>query len=142
MYDVLKHGARLDSEIFPESINRRSWPTETAYAAFLREREVDYVLISNAYDKRYRTNEHALLESLVARTHVGTPFPGDVERVLQADGYSVYHVCWQDCAGAAIEPRGLQEDASVRARRLQHKDRAAESGSGLGNVDRFPIGCS
>jgi hypothetical protein len=64
MYQVIQHGGRLDSEFFPESFHRTSWPDSSAYRAFLSGRRVDFVLIYRAYDERYETNEHALLETL------------------------------------------------------------------------------
>ena len=67
MYQLIRHGGRLDSEFFPESIDRRSWPSTAAYQSFLAGRHVDYVLIYHAYDVRYATNEHALLNDLVAQ---------------------------------------------------------------------------
>lgn len=71
MYQMIQHGARLDSEFFPESIDRRSWPSAEAYLAFLRGRGVEYVLIYGNYDARYRTNEHDLLRVLDARGCAG-----------------------------------------------------------------------
>jgi hypothetical protein len=78
MYRLLQAGGHLDAELFPESIDRRSWPGLPAYEAFLRNRNVDAVLISNAYNERYRTNEHDLLEQLVGRGCASrtTPLPG------------------------------------------------------------------
>ncbi len=67
MYQLIQQGGRLDSEFFPESIHRTSWPEAQAYVDFLEGRHVDYVLIYQAYDERYRTNEHALLEQLTAQ---------------------------------------------------------------------------
>lgn len=67
MYQLIRHGGRLDSEFFPESIDRRSWPSTADYQAFLAGRHVDYVLIYYAYDVRYGTNEHALLNELVSK---------------------------------------------------------------------------
>lgn len=66
MYRLIQAGGRLDSELFPESIDRRSWADVAAYEEFLQARKVDAVLISSAYDARYRTNEHALLDELSA----------------------------------------------------------------------------
>jgi hypothetical protein len=66
MYQLLQHGARLDSEFFPESIDRRNWADGIAYETFLAGRHVDEVLIYHSYDDRYRTNEHALLDQLVS----------------------------------------------------------------------------
>jgi hypothetical protein len=78
MYRLVQHGGHLDSELFPESIDRRSWPGLDAYNAFLRGRHVDAVLISTAYDRRYRTNEHHLLGQLSAADCASrsSPLPG------------------------------------------------------------------
>lgn len=64
MYQLIRAGGRLDSEFFPESINRRSWPDARAYASFLAGRHVDLVVIYSTYDARYQTNEHDLLRAL------------------------------------------------------------------------------
>ena len=66
MYQLIQHGAKLDSEFFPESIDRRSWPSSGAYLSFLRARRVDEVIIYHDYDARYHTNEHSLLDQLTA----------------------------------------------------------------------------
>jgi hypothetical protein len=67
MYQLVRKGGRLDSEFFPESIGRRSWPDTEAYSRFLRTRRVDYVIVYDSYDREYRTNEHALLDALSTR---------------------------------------------------------------------------
>jgi hypothetical protein len=64
MYQLMQHKARLDSEFFPESIARNSWPDVTKYSQFLRNRRVDYVIIFRSYDREWRTNEHQLLREL------------------------------------------------------------------------------
>ena len=64
MYQLLKAGGRLDSEFFPESIGRHSFPSTAVYSEFLRKRQVDTVIIFDNYDTRWRTNEHALLDQL------------------------------------------------------------------------------
>jgi hypothetical protein len=64
MYQLVQHNARLDSEFFPESIGRNSWPDVTKYSQFLRSRRVDYVIIFSTYDREWRTNEHQLLRDL------------------------------------------------------------------------------
>jgi len=84
MYQVLRAGGRLDSEFFPESFSRRSWPNTGEYVEFLRGRTVDFVLIDQPYDERERTNEHALLDELVAQ--------GCGLRVFDAPRYDVYKV--------------------------------------------------
>ena len=88
MYQLLQGGGRLDSEFFPESIDRRSWPTTYDYAEFLRERRVDFVMLWDGYDSRFRTNEHILLEELVR-----APVPGvEVERVEQTAEFDLFRV--------------------------------------------------
>src|SRR5581483_4538288 len=70
MYQLLRGGAQLDSELFPESIDRRSFPTADAYRRFLAKRRVDYVMVFDTYDRKYRTNEHtwaARVGALVTR---------------------------------------------------------------------------
>lgn len=84
MYQLIRHGGRLDSEFFPESINRRSWPSLDAYRDFLRGRHVDYVLIYRAYDVRYATNEHDLLDQMVRE--------GCAVRSTPSEQFDVYHV--------------------------------------------------
>jgi hypothetical protein len=67
MYQIVRKGGHLDSEFFPESIDRRSWRDTEAYSKFLRHRRVDFVIVYDTYDRTYRTNEHALLDGLSAR---------------------------------------------------------------------------
>jgi hypothetical protein len=75
MYRVLRRGGRLDSELFPESIGRRSFATPERYTAFLQRRHVAYVIVFDRYDRTYKTNEHAQLEQLTQtcdRDQIGT----------------------------------------------------------------------
>lgn len=88
MYQLIQHGGRLDSEFFPESIDRRSWPASDAYRDFLRGRHVDYVLIYRAYDVRYATNEHDLLDQMVREGCAARTTPSE-----QFDVYQVVGVC-------------------------------------------------
>jgi hypothetical protein len=78
MYQLIQHGARLDSEFFPESIVRRSWPDTASYARFLAHRHVDYVVAFDEY-QRYGTDELALLRRMTC-----------VSPVLTAPNYTVY----------------------------------------------------
>ncbi len=84
MYQLIQHGGRLDSEFFPESISRGSWLTLDAYRQFLGSRHVDYVLIYRAYDVRYATNEHDLLDQMVRG--------GCALRSTPFEEFDVYHV--------------------------------------------------
>ena len=61
MYLLIQHGARLDSEFFPESIVRRTWPSEAEYCQFLDDRRVDRVIIYHHYDSGFHKNEQKLL---------------------------------------------------------------------------------
>ena len=92
MYDIVRNGGRLDSEPFPESIDRRSFPTTGDYRSFLLHRHVDFVIVYDAYDRRYRTNEHHLLDEMTAGgagacarlAHTGPGF--EVFEIRNADG--------------------------------------------------------
>ena len=95
MYQMIRAGARLDSEFFPESINRRSWPTEQQYSAFLRKRKVDYVMVWRGYIGKYRTNEQRLLNSLSAASASSCDGPVVCVRALPPGpgrNYQVYAV--------------------------------------------------
>jgi hypothetical protein len=65
MYQLLRHGARLDSEFFPESVGIRSWKRREDYTRFLRGRHVDFVIVFPTFDRVYRTNEHRMLDQVV-----------------------------------------------------------------------------
>lgn len=82
MYQLIQYGARLDSEFFPESIDRRSWPDQVAYGRFLQGRHVDYVLAFDGYTRRYGTNEIALLHEM----------PLCAPRVAAASYYELFRV--------------------------------------------------
>jgi hypothetical protein len=84
MYQLIQRGARLDSEFFPESIDRRSWASASEYSGFLRSRHVGEVIIYFAYDTRYQTNEHALLDQLAER--------GCSSRTFQRSDFEVYNI--------------------------------------------------
>jgi hypothetical protein len=93
MYQVLRAGGSLDAEFFPESIGRQSWNDTSAYAAFLRERSVDYVIIYDAYDTRYRTDEHALLTKMASDPTSGARDGGTCVSVAQHHRqYDVYRI--------------------------------------------------
>ena len=97
MYQIVRKGGHLDSEFFPESIGRKSWPQPEGYSRFLRTRRVDFVIVYDSYDRRYKTNEHALLDEL----SVGGLASCSAQRVgaaplAQGDHYDVYTVR-RDC---------------------------------------------
>jgi hypothetical protein len=93
MYQIVRQGGHLDSEFFPESIDRRSFASTEDYSKFLRTRRVDFVITYDSYDREYRTNEHALLDELSTRgldgcdqTVVGAA------AYAQAEHFDVYRV--------------------------------------------------
>lgn len=97
LYQLIRHGGRLDAEFFPESLDRRSWPSAAAYAAFLRSRSVDHVIIFANYDAHYRTNEHALLDDLT-RAPAGPPDARTcATRSLHNPDYDVYAITRAGC---------------------------------------------
>jgi hypothetical protein len=90
MYQLLLRGGRLDSEFFPESIARHSWPNLDGYTAFLHGRHVDYVMVWRGYDREFRTNEHYLLDALTRRACT----PGDTQASLvwRVHDYDLYEI--------------------------------------------------
>src|SRR6185295_18772189 len=121
MYDLIRSGALLDSEFFPESINRRSFADTAEYVRFLDQRKVDYVIIYALYDTAHGTNEHALLDQMLEKPTDGVctgliavvnddrliPVTGAlVVAQLRHDGteYWVYRVDRQACSRFAEEP--------------------------------------
>lgn len=93
MYQLIQHGARLDSEFFPESVDRRSWPSPAAYGAFLRSRGVQYVMVWGGFDLVYRTNEHALLRRMAAGERVSCGgIPVTVETVKVTRPYELFRI--------------------------------------------------
>lgn len=106
MYQLLQHGGRLDSEFFPESIHRTSWSGISAYSQFLGERHVDFVMIYYAYDARYQTNEHQLLEEMVRG--------GCAAVVDRSADYDVYQVAPLAPCRAAIYHDPISDDESNR----------------------------
>lgn len=100
MYQLVQHGGRLDADFFPESIARRSWQRPVDYAEFLRRRRVDYVIIYAAYDRRYRTNEHQLLDALAERPALSAgESPVCTKVMVRRPEYDVYEVAREYCPG-------------------------------------------
>jgi hypothetical protein len=91
MYQLMKAGGRLDSEFFPESIGRHSFPDPATYSAFLRKRSVDTVIVFGNYDRRWQTNEHALLDDLATDGGCSASRVG-VTPLRHAAGFDVYRI--------------------------------------------------
>jgi len=93
LYDVLRAGGRLDSELFPESMAIRSFRDDHDYAALLCDRHVDQVIHYDTYDAARHTNEAAMIARL-ERARVG----GVRLRVLaRGSGYRVDAVDRSGC---------------------------------------------
>lgn len=65
LYYLVRHGAVLTSELFTESMFKRSF-SERQYSCFLDAEEVDFVVVERAYFSQYRTNEQLRLDGLTA----------------------------------------------------------------------------
>jgi hypothetical protein len=63
LYYLVRAGAVLTSELFTESMFKRSF-RPGAYRCFLRAKQVDYVVVEAAYFTQYHTNEGQLLRDL------------------------------------------------------------------------------
>jgi hypothetical protein len=66
LYQVVRNGAVLDSEFFPESLRRKGFNTDAEYAAFLAKRHVQAVVVTPGYETHFKSNEPARLASLAA----------------------------------------------------------------------------
>jgi hypothetical protein len=64
MYQLLRAGARLDSEFFPESMWYGHFADARAYSAFLAARHVDAVIVFRRLAPTNATNEGALLAGM------------------------------------------------------------------------------
>jgi hypothetical protein len=89
-YSIVRGGGHLDSEFFPESMYRRSFPSEAAYARFLTKRQVDFVVIDPHY-KNFKTNEQHLLDTM-AGSNSPCVDGVSVRPIDQTPGYRLYSV--------------------------------------------------
>ncbi|MDQ1466535.1 MAG: hypothetical protein QOH10_950, partial [Actinomycetota bacterium] len=108
MYQLIQHGARLDSEFFPESLVRRTWPSAAPYCQFLRGRAVDRVIVYHHYDRGFRKNEQALLRRLSLRDGLSSRDRGacaavgvTVRHIAKGNRFDVYAI---DRSGSASQP--------------------------------------
>jgi hypothetical protein len=89
MYQLIRAGARLDSEFFPESIDRRSWDSTAEYAKFLEGRSVEYVMLFDNYSV-FETNEASLLNTMTTDSCAA--------EVVRNPDFVVYRVHPANCA--------------------------------------------
>ena len=93
MYQVIQHGGTLDSEFFPESLVRRTWPDALQYCRFLKAREVDRVIVYDEYDLRLRKNEQKLLSLLSLHDRDGCTAAGVAVRLVTKEKlFEVYAI--------------------------------------------------
>jgi hypothetical protein len=103
-YVMLRDGARLDSEFFPESMAIQSWAGTRTYSDALLSRHVDYVMDWHSYNRRWKTNEHTMLERLAQLApQACADHLVQVKHVVTDSRYDLYSVD-RSCAGS---PRSL-----------------------------------
>jgi hypothetical protein len=66
LYQAVRAGAVLDSELFQESLHRTGFASDAAYARFLAGRHVQSVVVTPDYGGRLLSDEPARLASLAA----------------------------------------------------------------------------
>jgi hypothetical protein len=66
LYETLRRGAVLDSELFQESLRRTGFGSGSEYARFLADRHVQSIVVTPDYGGRLVSNEPARLASLAA----------------------------------------------------------------------------
>jgi hypothetical protein len=93
LYNVVRAGGRLDSELFPESMAIRDFSTLNDYEQLLCDRHVDFVIAYASYTASRGTNELAVLRRLAA-----TPEPRvRVRPIEHGRGHVVYEVTRRSC---------------------------------------------
>ncbi len=94
MYDVLRAGGRLDSEMFPESMAIHSFRDTREYAALLCERDIDRIIHYDTYDTARHTNERDMIAGLEAEPVGGVT----LHVVANGAGWEVVAVDRSGCA--------------------------------------------
>jgi hypothetical protein len=92
MYELIRAGGTLDSEFFPESMLWRNFPSADAYAALLSRRHVDFVLDCVDFNRRFHTNEPALLDELTRGTARASGGGLRTRLISRTASYSLYAV--------------------------------------------------
>jgi hypothetical protein len=94
LYDVLRAGGRLDSELFPEGMAIRDFRDTYDYAALLCDRHIDQIIHYDTYDHARRTNELAMIKALELHTSGGVV----LRRIASGSGWQVDAVDRSFCA--------------------------------------------
>jgi hypothetical protein len=90
IYQVVRHGGVLDSELFPESLHRASFGSRRSYAAFLAARRVQSIVVSPSYRRAYHSNEPGLVAAMAASGQCTAGVR--IVEVEQGDGWLLYDV--------------------------------------------------
>jgi len=97
MYDLLRAGGRLDSEMFPEDMAIRSFASPADYAALLCDRKVDRIIHYDTYDAARHTNEAAMIDTLQRAPVAGVR----LRQVASGPGWSVVAVDRSGCGASS-----------------------------------------
>jgi hypothetical protein len=84
MYRFIRHGAVLSSEFFTESTFHRPWNLDQ-YACYTAFKQVDFVVVERAWERRVRFNEGELLKSLVADGRASVSYTDPAGRFVVYD---------------------------------------------------------
>jgi hypothetical protein len=94
VYDVLRAGGRLDSEMFPESMAIKSFRGPSDYATLLCARRVDRIVHYDTYETTRHTNEIAMIDALELHALAGVR----LHPVARGPGWKVDAVDRSGCA--------------------------------------------
>ena len=90
IYQVVRHGGVLDSELFPESLHRASFGSRRSYAAFLADRRVQSIVVAPSYRRTYHSNEPRIVAAMAASGQCTAGVR--IVEVEQGDGWLLYDV--------------------------------------------------
>jgi hypothetical protein len=90
IYQVVRHGGVLDSELFPESLHRASFGSRLSYAEFLSDRRVQSIVVAPSYRRTYHSNEPGLVAAMAASGKCTAGIR--IVPVEQGDGWLLYDV--------------------------------------------------
>jgi hypothetical protein len=94
LYQVVRSGGVLDSEMFPESLHRDGFTSDAAYATFLAERRVDTVVVVASYARAFGSNEPEHLRSLADHgTCLGHLTVRRAYTTPEWESYDIIHGC-------------------------------------------------
>ena len=91
MYALLRRGARLDSEFFPESIWHGDFVDARAYSEFLAARRIDFVLMPHRVSPGQGSNEGVVLATMAAHPRCTGAIAG-VRLVAAHPGWDDYAI--------------------------------------------------